>query len=124
LLATRLSTAEEIDRLKGELDELASRGDIMEIISMDHREPKVERFHEQYVVEIKHFESDMPGVLTMLDRLRRSEGMLRVALLSLTPGKGDWPAKGAMNVTKVMLLPDEPEQAAGPANAESETGAE
>jgi len=106
LLGEAPSSAEAIDEMKGQIDELARRAGL-DIVSMAHREPRKRNFCVEHSVEVGEFEGDLAKMLRFLHELRKLPGMLRVAQLSVTPDKSRGLLKGSMLITKVMILSEQ-----------------
>ena len=103
LLVDRAPDAEQIDRMKGEIDEIARRTGLV-IVSMEHRQPRVEPYCKEYVLDIGSFEGSMPAVLSFLDAVRNASGLTRVEDLNLAPARELDEVNGSMTVTKVARL--------------------
>lgn len=103
LLADPAPDAEQIDRMKGEIDELARRCGLV-IVSMEHREPRTEPYYKEYIIEIGSFEAGMPAVLNFLDAVRNAPGLTRVEAFNLSPARELDQVKGSMTITKVARL--------------------
>lgn len=112
------STAETIDAIKGEIDEL-SRGVDLTINSMSHRDPVQTGFIENYSIELGEFEAEVGALLRFVDAVRRSPGMLRVERLNIVPNRSATSARGSMLISKAMIASGTPAQdAAGVASEE------
>jgi hypothetical protein len=96
------ATSSAIDRMKGQVDRLASESGLM-VISMEHREPRSLEFSELFAVEVGRFEAGIQNVLKFLTQIESTPGMLRVSKLNLSPVRGKDLVRGSMLITKVMI---------------------
>jgi len=110
--------AEEIDRIKGVIDECARRAGVL-LVSMEHRDPRETEFYREYAVDIGRFECGTPALLRFLHELAAVPGMLRVTRLNLSPGGDEAPVRGAMSVSRVALTTSDPVSSPGPAGADA-----
>lgn len=94
--------AEAIDRMKGEIDEIARNAGIA-IISMEHREPKSSPNYDEYIVEVGKFESTMEQLVRFLHDLHVADGMLRVSQIKVSADEQGGPLTGSVLITKVMM---------------------
>lgn len=97
----------DIDLMKGEIYDLAKGADLL-LTSMKHREPRPDKGapYIEYIVDIGGFEGTEESLLKFLDSVQRSElpGLLRVVHLSIGAGRKANSLKGAMTITKVMIM--------------------
>ncbi|MBN2302486.1 MAG: hypothetical protein JXN60_08225, partial [Lentisphaerae bacterium] len=100
-VATRKS--EEIDKMKGQIDELAERAGIS-LDAIDHRPPNEALFYDEYFVEIGKFETDMQNLLKFFESIENlaAPGMMRVSKLNITPSKTKGAVRGSMVISKLM----------------------
>jgi hypothetical protein len=103
LVGVASSPAAAIDDLKGEIDELARRHNIV-LQAMDHRESKTDGASQEFWVEIGKCEAGVSDMVGLLCALRDSPGLLRVDRLTLGPAGSVDRVKGSMLISKVMLL--------------------
>lgn len=99
--------AEDVDRMKGELDEI-SRGSDVDLQSYQDKEPRLTSAYVEYSVRIAQFEAEIKNLLIFLHELHMSPGMFRVESLAMTPAKkeqgGTRIVKGSMIISKIMLV--------------------
>jgi len=95
--------AVDIDKMKGEIDDLARKSGLV-LVSMKHREPRSERHYDVYAVDIGGFEGTMNNLLRFLNAVQRNDapGLLRVDNLSVTDGREEGTIRGSMTITKVL----------------------
>jgi len=103
LLDQSTAPAVDIDKMKGEIDDLARQSGLV-LVSMKHREPRTERHYDVYAVDIGGFEGDMDNLLRFLNAVQHSEkpGLLRVVNLTVTAGREEGTIRGSMTITKVL----------------------
>jgi hypothetical protein len=106
-LAKATIAAEDIDEVKGEIDDLATRTHVS-YGTMSHREPvAMNEFCDEYIVEIGKFKTDMQNLLVFLREIRATPGMLRVAGVRIKPVKGESTVTGSILISKVMIADPE-----------------
>jgi cell division protein FtsL len=103
LVGVAASQAAAIDDLKGEIDDLARRHNIV-LQAMDHRESKPEGASQEFWVEIGKCEAAVGDMVGFLCALRDSPGLLRVDRLTLGSAGSTDRVKGSMLISKMMLL--------------------
>ncbi|MBN1557397.1 MAG: type II secretion system protein M [Lentisphaerae bacterium] len=96
------SEAEEADKMTAQIDRLAREAG-MQVPAMGSLRPASRGACEEYAVEIKSFEADLPNLLTFLYRCRQAPGLLKVSKLALEPKRDSGLAQGSMVITKVLL---------------------
>lgn len=96
------SPAEEADNMAAEIDRLLRAHDI-DAPQMGGLRPREDDAYNEFSVEIKSFESDLPNLLQFLYQCHESPGLLRLSKMTLSPSRiEDGRVQGAMLITKVM----------------------
>jgi len=103
LVGVAASPASAIDELKGEIDELARRNNLV-LQTMDHREGKAQGVTQEFWVEVGKCEASMGDMVGFLCALRDSPGLLRVERLTLSPAGSPDRVRAALSISKLMLL--------------------
>jgi hypothetical protein len=99
------SSAQEIDAMKGRLDELAVQSGV-KFFSREQVEPRAGDAWTEYAVAVGEFEASMEGLVRFLAELPAGEGMTRAARITLTPDRNRNVVKGSMLITKLALPTD------------------
>ena len=102
LLANELSDAEAIDKIKGQVDDLA-RASGVELISMEHRTPVPAEGYTEYVIEIRKFEAPMEHLLDFLHDVWQTPGMMRVRKLTIAPGADNSTVQGSAIISTILI---------------------
>jgi len=103
LIGTSAPSAEELDRMTGDIDDLARETGV-DLPSLGTLAPKShEGIYEEYAVEVKTFDADTKGLLGFLHECVLRPGLMRVSKLALEPDATGTRFKGSMLITKVML---------------------
>ena len=111
------SAAAAIDRVKGDIDELAG-GTGVGILSIKHRETRPTAFNEdckEVMVEIEKYEAGMRELLTFLHRLHASQKLLKVERLTVSPQKDGRVMTGSMLIAKIVRVARRDNETAVPA---------
>ena len=103
LVGVAASPAAAIDELKGEIDDLSRRNNVV-LQAMDHREGKTQGVCQEFLVEIGKCEAGFGDMVGFLCALRDSPGLLQVERLTLSPAGSPDRVKGSLLISKVMLL--------------------
>ena len=94
--------------MKDEISDLAKKNGV-DLPSVEDRESSGGNgFGKELAVEIGKIEVDMGNLIKFLDALQKSQGMLRVSRLSLSPGKERNHVNGSMLITKLMIPVSQP----------------
>ena len=102
LLANELSDAEAIDKIKGQVDDLA-RASGVELISMEHRAPLPAEGYTEYVIEIRKFEAPMDHLLDFLHDVWQTPDMMRLRKLTIAPGADDTTVEGSAIISTILI---------------------
>jgi len=102
LIHVASSSAEAIDAMKGQIDEL-SRQSGVNLASWEEGAPGKALSCDEYSVAVREFEARESDLLDFLHELRVSPGLLRVDDLKFSPDKEKGVIKGSMLITKVMI---------------------
>jgi hypothetical protein len=99
------SAAVAMDRLKGEIDELAVESGVS-ILAIKHRENRRSSwgFCEECVIDIEKFEAGTKELMTFLHRVFSSRKLLKVERLSLVPQRDGTVFSGSMSIAKVVVV--------------------
>ncbi len=95
----------EIERLKSQLDELASRTGLS-LRAMRHLAPSRDEFLVTYQIDVSEFSGETISLLNFLHALHDAPGMLRAARLSVAAPDESTVVRGSMVITKVMTIKD------------------
>lgn len=107
LLAKATLPTEDIDSLKGDVEELASRTKFT-YGTMSHRDPEsMNEFCDEYIIDISKFKTDIQNMLVFARELQSAPGMMRVAALNVKPVKGEPMVTGSISISKVMIADTE-----------------
>jgi len=92
---------------KGQVDDVARRTGVA-IQAMEHRNPAApgdasSGACQEYFVVVGSFEAQIGSALRFLNELENSPDMIRVAKLTLAPGRDVGWVKGSVEVSKLML---------------------
>ena len=94
--------AQAIDKLKADIDELATDTGL-KIASIEQRDPSRTANFDTHYVEIGGFEADVVDLASFLHSLRALPGLPRVTHLALENVEDAKRVRGSMRITKVIL---------------------
>jgi hypothetical protein len=103
LTGKALKPDEVIDRMKARIDELSKQAGLT-ISSMEQREPRHEKFHDIYQIEIGSFEAKVPRLIQFLCDLEAAPGLLRVTRLNFENATGER-VRGSCVITMAVVRP-------------------
>ncbi len=106
-----------MDELMGQVYDLAVQAGISEPATK-HHEPVITKYYVEYAVELNGFQAEMPNLVRFLHLAQTAPGMLRVSLLTLSPGKTKSQVTGSILLSKIVMLEE------GGAEAGVEAGSE
>ncbi len=92
---------ETIETFKNEIDELALRN-AFRLRSMRHLTPERTAFLVSYIIEISEFEAETPALISFLNGINRSPGLIRVRNAVISSQRTDSMVSGSLVITKVM----------------------
>ena len=102
LLGVASSSAEENDRMTGEIVDLA-RETGLSCPEMGSRDPRKQEFLEEFTTEISKYEGITTNLFSFLHEVEAAPGLMRVKKWTLIPDKNSNLLRGAMIINKVMV---------------------
>ncbi len=90
-----------LNEMREQIDKLAKENGVA-LPAVQNREPEKSAYFEEYIVEVGRFEGSMTNVLSLINSLQESPGMLRVMKLNISPDADKSSVKGSMLITKVV----------------------
>lgn len=97
-------SAKAIEGMKGQIQDVASRNQLV-IISSEDREPSEGKYCDEYGFELKQFKTTVSQLLDLLYELHKTPGMLQVDRLTLNrpSQEAGRQLEGSMLITKKMI---------------------